>query len=97
MDCPQVPILGSDDEKALKLAMALAFPQAARLTCTRHLKQNFSHTLADKVGLPSQERQRLLLRFLMTMASLPMGPITWTLLTDFNTCLKAQRTALYKN
>ncbi|GFO31700.1 hypothetical protein PoB_005820500 [Plakobranchus ocellatus] len=38
--------------------MALAFPQAARLTCTRHLRQNFSHTLTDKVGLPSQERQR---------------------------------------
>ncbi|GFN94374.1 hypothetical protein PoB_002088000 [Plakobranchus ocellatus] len=60
MDCPQVPILGSDDEKALKLAMALAFPRAARLTCTRHLKQNFSHTLADKVGFPSQERQRFI-------------------------------------
>ncbi|GFO15309.1 hypothetical protein PoB_004181400 [Plakobranchus ocellatus] len=40
--------------------MALAFPRAARLTCTRHLKQNFSHTLADKVGLPSQERQRFI-------------------------------------
>ncbi|GFN83541.1 hypothetical protein PoB_001004700 [Plakobranchus ocellatus] len=60
MDCPQVPILGSDDEKALKLAMALAFPRAARMTCTRHLKQSFSHTLADKVGLPSQERQRFI-------------------------------------
>ncbi|GFN94356.1 hypothetical protein PoB_002086200 [Plakobranchus ocellatus] len=37
--------------------MALAFPQALRLTCTRRLKQNFSHSLADKVGLPSQELQ----------------------------------------
>ncbi|GFO26376.1 hypothetical protein PoB_005288100 [Plakobranchus ocellatus] len=57
VDCPQVTILGSNDEKVLKLAMALAFPQAPRLTCTRHLRQNFSHTLADKVGLPKQERQ----------------------------------------
>ncbi|GFO30783.1 hypothetical protein PoB_005728800 [Plakobranchus ocellatus] len=60
MDCPQVPILGSDDEKSLKLAMALAFPQAPRLTCTRHLRQNFCHTHADKVGLPKQERQRFI-------------------------------------
>ncbi|GFO43778.1 hypothetical protein PoB_007028300 [Plakobranchus ocellatus] len=60
MDCPQVPILGNDDEKALKLATAIAFPQASRRTCTRHLRQNFSHTLADKVGLPKQERQRFI-------------------------------------
>ncbi|GFO00683.1 hypothetical protein PoB_002718800 [Plakobranchus ocellatus] len=40
--------------------MALAFPQAPRRTCTRHLKQNVFHTLADKVGLPSQERQRFI-------------------------------------
>ncbi|GFO49611.1 hypothetical protein PoB_007611600 [Plakobranchus ocellatus] len=97
MDCPQVPILGSDDEKALKHAMALAFPQAARLTCTRHLKQNFSHTLADKVGLPSQERQRFNTQIFGDNGIIAMGPITWTLLTGFNTWLKAQRTALYKN
>ena len=39
--------------------MTLAFPSAPRLTCTRHLKQNFSNTLADKVGLSKFERQRL--------------------------------------
>ncbi|GFN78806.1 hypothetical protein PoB_000531200, partial [Plakobranchus ocellatus] len=38
----------------------LLLPQAPRLTCTRHLRQNFSHTLADKVGLPKQERQRFI-------------------------------------
>ncbi|GFN74670.1 hypothetical protein PoB_000117600 [Plakobranchus ocellatus] len=53
-------IVFSDDEKAQKLAMALAFPQAPSLTYTRHLKQNFSHTVAGKVGLPSQERQRFI-------------------------------------
>ncbi|GFO26724.1 hypothetical protein PoB_005322900 [Plakobranchus ocellatus] len=57
MDFPQVPILGSDDEKALKLAMALAFPQAPRVTCTRHY---FSHSLADKVVLPKQEQQHFI-------------------------------------
>ncbi|GFN95346.1 hypothetical protein PoB_002185200 [Plakobranchus ocellatus] len=60
MDCPQVPILGSDVGKALKLAMALAFLQAPRLTCTRYFEQTFSHTLVDKVGLPKQERQRFI-------------------------------------
>ncbi|GFO26902.1 hypothetical protein PoB_005340700 [Plakobranchus ocellatus] len=39
--------------------MVLAFPQAPSLTCTRHLRQNFLHILADKVGL-KQERQRFL-------------------------------------
>ncbi|GFO19372.1 hypothetical protein PoB_004587700 [Plakobranchus ocellatus] len=38
----------------------LLLPQAPRLTCTRHLRQNFSHTLADKAGLPKQERQRFI-------------------------------------
>ncbi|KAK3800252.1 hypothetical protein RRG08_018862 [Elysia crispata] len=54
----QVPVLECDDEKALKMAMALAlnFPSAPRPTCTRHLKQNFSHALADKVGLTKQEQ-----------------------------------------
>ena len=58
IDCPQVPVLECDDEKALKMAMALAlnFPSAPRPTCTRHLKQNFSHALADKVGLTKQEQ-----------------------------------------
>ena len=59
MDCPQVPFLGSGDESALKLAMALAFPSAPRLTCTKDLKQDFSNTLVGKVGLPKQERQHL--------------------------------------
>ncbi|GFO36292.1 hypothetical protein PoB_006279700 [Plakobranchus ocellatus] len=97
MDCPQVPILGSDDEKALKLAMALAFPQAARLTCTRHLRQNFSHTLADKVGLPSHERKRFITQIVGDNGIIAHGAVTWTLLTDFNIWLNAQRTALYKN
>ncbi|GFR72184.1 hypothetical protein ElyMa_005699300 [Elysia marginata] len=59
LDCPQEPVLRSDDEKALRLAMACAFPNAPRLTCTRHLKLNFSRALADKVGWPKQERQHL--------------------------------------
>ena len=57
IDCPHEPVLGGDDEKALKIAMILVFPAAVRLTCIRHFKQNFSHALADKVGLKKQERQ----------------------------------------
>ena len=64
IDCPQVPVLGCDYEKVLKMALALAFPAAPRLTCTRHLKQNFSHALADKVGLTKQERQNIVSKIL---------------------------------
>ncbi|GFO05745.1 hypothetical protein PoB_003225000 [Plakobranchus ocellatus] len=38
----------------------LLLPQAPRLTWTKHLWQNFSHTLADKVGLPKQEGHRFI-------------------------------------
>ena len=85
IDCPQVPVLGSDDEKALRMAMTLAFPAAPRLTCTRHLKQNFSHALADKVVLTKQDDKILLVRFLVSMTSLYMLLIRLTLLTDFST------------
>ena len=58
LDCPQLPVLGSDEEMALRQAMALAFPHTSRLVCTRHLKKkNFSNALADKVGLVKQERK----------------------------------------
>ncbi|GFS07156.1 endonuclease-reverse transcriptase [Elysia marginata] len=44
--------------------MARAFPNAPRLTCTRHLKLNFARAraLADKVGWPKQEREQLVNR-----------------------------------
>ena len=59
LDCPQLPVLGSDEEMALRQAMALAFPHTPRLVCTRHLKKNFSNALADKVGLVKQERKMI--------------------------------------
>ena len=51
LDCAKLPVLGSDEDKALMQAVALAFPHTPRLVCTRHLKKNFSNALADKVGL----------------------------------------------
>ena len=60
LNCPQLPVLGSDGEMALRQAMALAFPHTPRLVCTRHLKKNnFSNALADKVGLVKQERKMI--------------------------------------
>ena len=60
LDCPQLPVLGSDEEMVLRQAMALAFPHSPRLVCTRHLeKKNFSNALADKVGLVKQERKMI--------------------------------------
>ena len=51
LDCAQLPVLGSDEEMALRQAMALAIPHTPRLVCTRHVKKTFSDALADKVRL----------------------------------------------
>ncbi|GFO24874.1 hypothetical protein PoB_005137900 [Plakobranchus ocellatus] len=47
--CAQCPVLGSDEEKALRQAMSLAFPKYPRLACAQLLKKNLKHALADKV------------------------------------------------
>ena len=49
LDCPQLPVLGSDEEMVLRQAMALAFPHSPRLVCTRHLeKKTFQMHLPTK-------------------------------------------------
>ena len=60
-DCAKLPILGSDEEMALRQAKVLAFPHMARLVCTRHLKKNFLNALADKVGLIKKKKERQLI------------------------------------
>jgi len=41
-------MIGSDDEKALKKAAELAFPQRPRISYVRHLKQNVNRFLRNK-------------------------------------------------
>ena len=44
------PVLGSDDEFALRRAMSSAFPDSAKFACMRHLKNNVISFLRDKQG-----------------------------------------------
>ena len=39
-ECSSQPVTGSDQEKAMCKAMHYAFPSAAHLTCTRHMRGN---------------------------------------------------------
>ena len=57
LDCAQFPVLGSDEEIALRQAMALAFPHTPRLVCTRRLKKKISNAFADKVGLIKKKKK----------------------------------------
>ncbi|GFN96978.1 hypothetical protein PoB_002348400 [Plakobranchus ocellatus] len=58
------PVLGSDEEKAMRNAMAFAFPDAGILTCNRHLRGNCVNYLTDKIGVPHGPKMRLLWLFI---------------------------------
>ena len=53
-------VIGSDDEAALRKAIKFNFPSAKNMLCTRHLRENATHYLQNKVGLGQSERQSLL-------------------------------------
>ena len=55
-----MPMVGSDDEKALKKAVQLAFPQSPKLSCVRHLKQNVNRFLQNKIGMKLKEKNMVL-------------------------------------
>jgi hypothetical protein len=52
-------IVGSDEEKAIRNAIKQAFPDARRIICMRHLKNNVIDYCKDKVGLDSKTRQQV--------------------------------------
>ncbi|KAK3103522.1 hypothetical protein FSP39_019838 [Pinctada imbricata] len=49
--------IGSDAEKALTKAIDDCFPNANRKLCTKHLKNNLSDYLKNKVGMTSSSRR----------------------------------------
>jgi hypothetical protein len=51
--------LGSDEEFAMRKAMHFAFPKAERLVCTRHMKENVTRYLTDKVGVDIKKRDEI--------------------------------------
>lgn len=50
---------GSDEEKAIRSAIANAFPNSTSLLCVSHLKKNFKNFLQNKVGLNEKERKEI--------------------------------------
>ena len=58
------PIIGSDEEKAMTNAIQMAFAASFRLSCTRHLKQNFNAYLTDHARLTSGERKKVVNKLL---------------------------------
>ena len=51
--------VGSDDERAMRNALSLAFPSGCHLLCIQHLRQNVQHYLRNKVGASSEVRRQV--------------------------------------
>ena len=51
--------IGSDDEKALTKSIQMCFPEAKRSLCTKHLKDNLSEYLKNKIGVDNSERHNV--------------------------------------
>ena len=60
VDSSSAPIIGSDEEQAMRKAMKVNFPKSYMLLCTRHLKANASSHLSDKCGIAEQQRKIVL-------------------------------------
>lgn len=56
---PQAMDIGSDDEKALTKSIQMCFPEAKRSLCTKHLKDNVSEYLKNKIGVNNSERHNV--------------------------------------
>lgn len=58
--CSSQPVLGSDDETAMRKAMKDAFPESGTLVCERHLQQNAADYLTNNVGVTSVSKKRVI-------------------------------------
>ena len=56
---PQIEV-GSDDEKALAKAIDVVFPNSKRSLCTKHLKDNITDYLKNKIGINTKDRIHLI-------------------------------------
>ncbi|GFO14900.1 hypothetical protein PoB_004140500 [Plakobranchus ocellatus] len=52
-----LPVLGSVDEKAMRIAMTKAFPDTQRLACVRHREKNLLVFMQDKIGMLQNQRR----------------------------------------
>jgi hypothetical protein len=51
--------IGRDDEKALAKSIQMCFPEAKRSLCTKHLKDNVSEYLKNKISVNNSERHNV--------------------------------------
>jgi hypothetical protein len=56
-DCSSSPVLGSDDEKAMRKAMKHVFPTSRQIVCIRHIKLNVIDYLTSTIGANSDSRR----------------------------------------
>ena len=52
-------IFGSDEERALRKAISAYFPMSKQVLCSRHIRDNVSNYLANKVGVRERDRGRI--------------------------------------
>ena len=57
------PVFGSDDEKALRKAIRLTFPQSVVTRCSKHDKDTLRRYLKDKVGVEERKRESIVQAF----------------------------------
>ena len=48
--------MGSDDESGLTKALHSVFPEATRLLCIKHMKDNVSEYLKNSIGSTDKQR-----------------------------------------
>ncbi|GFR90897.1 hypothetical protein ElyMa_006162000 [Elysia marginata] len=58
-DAPKDPVIGSDEEMAIRIAAKSVFPTGSLISCSRHLKSNMILYLRDKVGVATTTRNNL--------------------------------------
>ncbi|GFO36306.1 hypothetical protein PoB_006281100 [Plakobranchus ocellatus] len=54
-----LPVLGSDEEKAMRIALAKAFPDTQRLACVPHIEAKLLGFMQDKIGMLQNQRRQL--------------------------------------
>ena len=53
-------VFGSDEEKAMPIAISVCFPTSKQVLCCRHIQENVGNYLANKVGVRERDRGHIL-------------------------------------
>ncbi|XP_078689169.1 uncharacterized protein LOC144920713 [Branchiostoma floridae x Branchiostoma belcheri] len=57
---PSLPVVGSDNERALRLAVSRAWPGCHQLFCHRHIRKNCEDHLQKKIGMADSVKRPLI-------------------------------------